>query len=80
MPGLLHNRLLAVNMLAHFCRAVKLNDADAGIAMTRAGVLQAKYPNGQRRFYAMRDDACSNCKPSAFNPAPRASMAANLLS
>ena len=55
------NPLLTVDMLAHFCRAVEKEGADAAIAMARRGVMRARYPDGQRRFYAMRDDAYSNC-------------------
>lgn len=55
------NPLLSVDMLAHFCRELETRKADAAAAMTRAGVMQAKYPDGQRRFYGFRDDEYSNC-------------------
>lgn len=55
------NPLLSVDMLAHFCRELEARKPDAAAAMARAGVMRAKYPEGQRRFYVFRDDEYSNC-------------------
>ena len=69
------NPLLSVDMLTHFCRELEQRKVDAAAAMTRAGVMRAKYPDGQRRFYGFRDDEYSNCNlyalvnPRALNAA-----------
>lgn len=55
------NPLLTPAMLAHFCRTVEVAAVDAAIAMTRAEVMRAEHPDGQRRFYAFRDGEFSNC-------------------
>ncbi|MCY4155290.1 MAG: nucleotidyltransferase family protein [Gammaproteobacteria bacterium] len=55
------NPLLSVEMLTHFCSELERRQADAAATMTRAELMRAKYPEGQRRFYAFRDDEYSNC-------------------
>jgi len=55
------NPLLTPAMLAHFCLELDAAGAEAGAAMTRAGCLKSRYPDGQRRFYRFRDDEYSNC-------------------
>ncbi len=55
------NPLLSVEMLTHFCHELERRQSDAAATMTRAGLMRAKYPEGQRRFYAFRDDEYSNC-------------------
>ena len=55
------NPLLTREMVTHFLRGVHESGAEAAIAMTRAEVLRAKYPNGQRRFYDFTNGQFSNC-------------------
>jgi CTP:molybdopterin cytidylyltransferase MocA len=55
------NPLLTTDMLTHFCRETQALDGDAAIAMTRAEVMRAVHPDGQRRFYAFSDGEFSNC-------------------
>lgn len=68
------NPLLTPEMLAHFVRSIK-DETDVAVAMTRAEVMKAKYPDGQRRFYQFVDASYSNCnlyailRPQALNSA-----------
>ncbi|MEO0974380.1 MAG: nucleotidyltransferase family protein [Pseudomonadota bacterium] len=55
------NPLLTVEMVEYFCKSVVATRASGAIAMTRAEVMRAEYPNGQRRFYAFKDGEFSNC-------------------
>lgn len=71
------NPLLTVEMLTHFCSELEDRQVDAAAAMTRAGVMRARYPDGQRRFHAFRDDTYSNCNLYGLNNA-RARAAAKI--
>ena len=71
------NPLLSVAMVDHFCRLLDKNDPDAAIAMTRADVLRAEYPDGQRRFYDLSDGEYSNCNLYAIRR-PEALAAAEM--
>ena len=63
------NLVLTVEMVTHFCREFERANADAAAAMTRAGVMQARYPDGQLRFHGFRDDAYANCNLYALRGA-----------
>lgn len=55
------NPLLTGEMIRHFCRQTDESGADAAVAMVSAPVMKARYPEGQRRFYAFRGGEYSNC-------------------
>jgi GTP:adenosylcobinamide-phosphate guanylyltransferase len=69
--------LLTPAMVAYFCREISARDTDAAIAMTRAEVMRAVHPDGQRRFYAFSDGEFSNCNLYAI-VSPRAIAAARM--
>ena len=48
-------------MIRHFCEQTDASGADAAVAMVEAPVMKARYPEGQRRFYAFKDSEYSNC-------------------
>lgn len=55
------NALQTSEMVDHFCEAFTRRGTDAGVAMTDAKVIWAKYPDGQRRPYQLKDGKYSNC-------------------
>ena len=55
------NPLLTTDMVRHFCAETDASKADAAVAMVSAPVMQARYPEGQRRFYGFRSGEYSNC-------------------
>ena len=48
-------------MIQHFCAETDARGSDAAVAMVSAPVMKAKYPEGQRRFYAFAGGEFSNC-------------------
>ena len=69
------NPLLTPDMVRHFCGEVTARGLEAAIAMTPADVMRARYPDGQRRFYAFADGEYSNCNLYAITTARSVSAA-----
>lgn len=54
------NVLLTPSTLTAMAQAIT-NGADAAVGLTTRSAVLAAHPEGQRRFYRLRDDAYSNC-------------------
>jgi len=55
------NVLHTPEMIDHFCAEIAQGKADGYVGMTRAQTILDKYPNGQRAFHRLKDDAYSSC-------------------
>lgn len=55
------NGLHTPDMIYHFCDVIDRKPVDVAVAMTRAEVILARYPNGQRAFHNLKDGAYSSC-------------------
>ncbi len=55
------NPLLTPEMIRHFTAQTDAQGAEAAVAMVSAPLMKARYPEGQRRFYAFRGGEYSNC-------------------
>jgi hypothetical protein len=60
------NALHTAELVRGFCDSLDGVDADAGLGVTRAELILAKYPDGQRAFHRFADGAFSSCNLYAF--------------
>lgn len=55
------NGLHTAEMVAHFCDVIEHRRMDVAVALTRAELILARYPDGQRAFHDLKDGAYSSC-------------------
>jgi CMP-N-acetylneuraminic acid synthetase len=55
------NALHTPEIVRHFCQSLDSSKADAAFGLTRAEVLLAEYPKGDRAFHCFRDVRVSGC-------------------
>ena len=60
------NALHTPELVRDFCDSLDFVSADAGLGVTRAELILAKYPDGQRAFHRFADGAFSSCNLYAF--------------
>jgi hypothetical protein len=60
------NALHTAELVRGFCDSLDDVTADAGLGVTRAELILAKYPDGQRAFHRFADGAFSSCNLYAF--------------
>lgn len=60
------NALHTPELVRNFCDSLDEVTTDAGLGVTRAELILAKYPDGQRAFHRFADGAFSSCNLYAF--------------
>jgi len=60
------NALHTPELVRDFCNSLDRVSADAGLGVTRAELILAKYPDGQRAFHRFADGSFSSCNLYAF--------------